>query len=514
MFSGLSRIEFWSSHPKQLAHARSLYDSFKRHLDSIKKDDPQSPDLTVTPLTSYIKILGAIGAHQEIFDIYYEMDSEGPLAPNQFIFAAMFQALSEAKASAGDRGIITQSSADAKLLWAQMLKASQKKPGFQVDSYITAAAISALSRGRPADQELAFQIVHDYLGLTLPNEPPSDCRHPITAQGLHSALRLCNISRKHPFAIWYYKQMMRRSEHLGGVELLHRGHLEEVMKAYIAMAAAGAREEAYQALQTLHWMLKQELTGKNGPNIRPATSSFNLVMMACWRGADWESAAKTFELMTGYKADDFKNERYAPRYQKRSAGRNLVPDAETMSSMVRAVLASDDLSRDREDLKQCLRIVDHVGADLLFGPLGTEQSTKKRAPAMPEGAGGAEGPSRKALKHMAFYHGKLASALLELIDRVQPSAKNREPQGEAARWAALRERAQKVADSPASKLASTPASEYLLDEPDYELLDADDDVDPVPSQRRSTSSRGFIDEDEEEEVSYKPKQKRDRRIVL
>lgn len=86
MFSGLSRIEFWSSHPKQLAHARSLYDSFKRHLDSIKKDDPQSPDLTVTPLTSYIKILGAIGAHQEIFDIYYEMDSEGPLAPNQFIF--------------------------------------------------------------------------------------------------------------------------------------------------------------------------------------------------------------------------------------------------------------------------------------------------------------------------------------------------------------------------------------------------------------------------------------------
>jgi hypothetical protein len=434
MFAGLSRIEHWSTHPKQLTNARSIYDSFQRHMTAVEKEDSNSPELSVNPLASYIKLLGDAGEYQEIFDVYYAMNTEGLLSPNQFIFTAMFQALSTKNeaSSSSNLTINVKNAADARLLWTQMLKASRKSPGFQVDSFIVTSALTTLSRGRPTDQDFAFEIVRDYFGLTVPGDPPSTGILPLAPQSLAAVFKLCNISRKHSLCGHFLQQIKKRPEATGGVSILDRLHVEEVLKARLAMPASGS---AAYTLDLLEWMLRQEITGKNGPKIRPAITTFNLVLTACWRDADWKSATRTFDLMTGYHSRDFMDGAILdpPRFDKRATGRNLAPTAETMSSMVRAVYTT----RDHANIRQCLRIVDHLGVHRFF-------ARKPETDA-----------SNKAAKTRAFYVLKFASALVDSVTfvldnrgRVQASPE------EVRRWRTLAGQAGDV-------LRRAPKSEFI-----------------------------------------------------
>jgi hypothetical protein len=417
MFSGLSRIEHWQSHPKQLANAHSLYEYFERHLDAVKRHDPHSAELSIMPIGSYIKVLGNAGEYQKIFDVYYALDTSGPLSPNQFIFTAMFQALSERKSpSAGtEPAIHAQNSSNAKLLWRQMLRAAERSPGFPIDSHLISAAIAALSRGRPADQTFAFEVVHDYLGLVKPGEV-AVAGKVLTPQTLAAALALCNKTRQFRLCIHFVKQIMDRPERKS---ILDRRHMEEVLKAHVAMSASGSINESCQALQALEWMLRQEITGRNGPKIRPAATTFRLVLKACWRCADWDSALRTFELMTGYSSRDFidgRDNSKAPDLEKRSQGRNIVPDAEAMSSLVRAALAS----RERANMRQAVRVVIHIGPNHLFG----------------------RELNMKGSKDVTFYQVKLAMALTDTIPQVL--LRSGGAHQEYAGWVALKEKAEDI----------------------------------------------------------------------
>lgn len=434
MFTGLSRIEHWSSYPKQLENARSIYDSFQRHMTAVKKEDPNSSELSVNPLASYITLLGDAGQYQEIFDVYYAMDSEGLLSPNQFIFTAMFQALSAKHdaSSSPNSTINMKNAADAKLLWTQMLKASRRAPGFQVDSFIVTSALTTLSRGRSTDQDFAFEIVRDYFGLTAPGETPSTGTLSLSPQSFAAILKLCNSSRKHALCDHFLQQVKKRPEVLGGVSLLDRLHIEEVLKARLSLPASGS---SIYTLDLLEWMLRQEITGRNGPKIRPAISTFNLVMTACWRDADWKSATRTFELMTGYHSHDFMDGAILdpPRFDKRAAGRNLVPSAETMSSLVRTAYTT----RDHANVRQCLRIVDHLGVYQYFARKSETD------------------PSNKAAKSKAFYVSKLASALVDSAMFILDSRdKMHASPEEARRWKAL-------ADQVGEVLRRAPKSEFI-----------------------------------------------------
>ncbi|TFK43536.1 hypothetical protein BDQ12DRAFT_184421 [Crucibulum laeve] len=429
MFTGLSRIEHWSSYPKQLTNARSLYDAYLRHVNAVKRIDPDSEELSGNPLSAYIKILGDAGRYQEIFDVYYAMDSEGPLAPNQFIFTAMFHALASAKETSVS---IHKSAADAKLLWTQMIKASQKSPSFSVDSYLISAAITALSRGRIGEQDFAFQIVRDYFGLSAPDQSAGHGTLSLQPQSLAAILRLCNQSEKYETCVDFFQQIKRRPDSMGGLDILDRAHLEEVLKARLAMEAPGS---AYHALDTLEWMLRQEITGKNGSKIRPALSTYDLVFKCCWRSVDWNSATRTFDLLTGYISHDFMDGAVAavPRFTQRGNGRNLLPTAEGLSAMVKTAFAS----KNRANMRQCLRIVDHIGLERFFKQDSEEASSR-------------------ALKDRAFYASKLASAVQEMVEYVLRSGDGRRapvPE-EKRRWTALGECA-------ARHLKRSPEVEFL-----------------------------------------------------
>jgi len=109
----------------------------------------------------------------------------------------------------------------------------------------------------------------------------------------------------------------------------------------------------------------------------------------------------------------------------RSRGRNIAPDAEVMSSMVRTALATHIPA----NIRQSLRMVDFFDVDLLLS-------------AQRINADGSSQP-KKTAKLEAFYHEKLAIAIEEAVDSMARMKIGRELQAdkEMPRWCRLQARA-------------------------------------------------------------------------
>ena len=392
-FNGLSRIEDWSIHPKQLTNARSLYDAFQRHISSVKRHDPSNSELLIDPLAGYIRILGNAGRYQEVFDVYYAMDQDGPLSPNQFIFTAMFHAIVAAKDNVSEGS--AKVAADARLLWNQMNKASTRLPGFAIDSFSIVAALNALSGGNKVDHDLAFQITTNYFGLIPDKSKSANGILPLHPESFAAILKLCNQSKRHEVCSQFLRQVKRRPEEIGGMSIIDRRHVEEVLRGELASEGS---DVAYRALETLEWMLRQEITGPNGPKIRPALSTYIIVVQACRRDADWKSATRTFDLMSGYHSHDFMDGSVAeaPRQDKRGPGRSFPPNAEFMSWMVQTALST----KNPANIRQSLRMVDYLGFENILNVEGTGESKN----------------STKILKNKAFFGSKFSSAITEAVE--------------------------------------------------------------------------------------------------
>ncbi|KDQ64497.1 hypothetical protein JAAARDRAFT_118172 [Jaapia argillacea MUCL 33604] len=461
LFSGLSRIEHWPTHTKQLSNAHSLYSYYQAHVQAIKESDPYSPDLNVLPVASYLRLLGDAEEYQKMFDVYFAMDQDGPLAPNHIVYTAMLNALSWRRTGQTAEGmsIQAQNASDAKLLWRRMLKASEKKDGgFPIDSFVVAPMLRILARGRPTDQTLAFEIIRDFLGLSKPGETPLPPRFPLSPQTLEPVLELCNNQQKHRLCLHFAQQVIDRPLKNGEESIIDRSHMEQVLKAYAALSVMGATTESTEAYETLEWMLKQEVLGRNGPKIRPTASTYNLVLMACWPGGDWTHARKVFELMTGYRMHDFSDGADRSKEIKvdgRSKGRIIIPDAETMSCLVRTAR----VSRDKANMRQCLRIVGHLGADVLFGSSFVDGKKPK-----------AVMTSKRLEKRATFYQAKLADGLVDLVKAVTERKGDKNAEGtshpeweeEVAAWRKLKKQAEDVLQYTAGLSKRTPELEERL----------------------------------------------------
>jgi hypothetical protein len=489
LFAGLSRVEHWPTHPLQLNHAHQLYDYFLKHLQAVKYHAPDSDELSISPLAKYIKILGDAGDFQRIFDVYYTMDSDGPLSPNRDIFTAIFQVLSVRRYADGDEGAIfhNQNGSTAKLLWMQMEKASKKSPGFAVDSHLIAMAIRALSRGRPADQELALDIVRDHLGLVRPGETPIKLANTeLSVHTLAAALEGCNDMQKPGVCVHYLQQIMHppsTSTHdvRSLAHIIDRGHIEQGLKAYTMLAQSAIPGQSIRSVETLEWMLRSEITRSNA-NLRPRVMTFNLVLSACRAQADWSGATRTFDLMSGFKSGDFADmqvsKKIKPMMDMRSRGRNLSPDAEVMSSMVRTALDT----RVPANIRQSLRMVDYFGVDEL---LSARRISVDKSP-----------QPKKIAKLEAFFHTKLAFALEEAVDfltrmKMDPGTQT----DEMLRWHHLKIRAKSYLGNgrgDQTRRVNAANTKRVMDQNDLPNLV------PQPSQTSpegrlvSTAERGFL----------------------
>ncbi|KAG6919437.1 hypothetical protein DXG01_006320 [Tephrocybe rancida] len=443
MFTGLSKIENWTSHTKQLGNARLIYESYQRYMVAVKKHDPNNLEQSAKPLAGYIKILGDNGLYQEVFDVYHALPSEGPGTAEELVYTAMFKALASTSTSIDATPIHLQNAAHAKLLWVTMQKALKKSPSFEVDTYVVTSAISALSRGKTTETDLAFAIIHEYFGLVGPDDPPSTGRIPLSQQSLDAVFKLCNASKRHTLCADFLQQVKRRPVALGGEDLLDHGHLNEVLRARIALSDSGA---ASSCLETIEWMLRKEITGKFGYKLRPTLVSYNLAMTACWRDSDWRCATRLFDLMTGYHAHDFMDGAvvHSPRRDARSAGRSLDPSAETLSVLVRTALASHD----RANVRQSLRIITHLEVDQYFARDDAAASTKGKA--------------------KVYFINKLASSVINAVQFVSGAeSKNPVDRQEMEKWRRISDAAMLVerrARSGKSDFIPTTVKQWSQDE--------------------------------------------------
>lgn len=433
--NGLARIEDWESHTKQLDHSHSVYESFRRHVDAVQKLDPSSAELSIAPIAAYVKILGSAGLHQKIFDVFYSLDSEGPLAPDHLLFTAMFQALAIKPYT--DSEDFVQNAASAKLLWNLMVKASRRN-SFPIDGFLISSAIVALSRGRDADQEFALSLVAEYFGLVAfdnVDEPASQKNRerksssiPLQPQSFAAVLTLCRNSSQPLHAINFFAAVLQRPESQGGPSIIDRAHVEQVLQSLIAADVPSSSEKA---LELVEWMLSQEIKSPSSvaAKIRPTYSTFNLIVnQICRTENNWRIAAKVFDYMTGYHSHDFMDgvEASKPRFDQRSPGRNIPPSAEFLSSLMRIAVGSEN----RANIRQALRLTHYLGFRSLMRPSDTLES-------------------KKVMKDKEFYISKLAQAVLEgikiLSSQSTPLDKPRE--SDLARWRSLQSDAHRVLES-------------------------------------------------------------------
>jgi hypothetical protein len=380
MFKGLSRIEDWKTHTKQLSNAHTLYEYFQKYIASLKVHEPQSPDLTTQPLNDYTKILGDAGDFRKIFDVYYSLDRDGSFSPDHFFYTAIFNAISNREdspeADASIRGIL-----DPKLIWDHVMKAHQSGK-IVVDSHLVASGIRALSRGRPVDQKLAFEIVRDWLGLTLPTDrerpKTGDRTSCLTTFTLEAALSLCIAIKDYPLCLHFVQQAIGEFQ---------------------------------------------------SPKVNLDKTTCSTILTACWRCADWPTAATTFQNMTGFSVNDFRDEAGEmkwrnPRRRHEAKRMPIVLDAECISSLLHVALASDSSA----NMRQCLRMVAFLGAETLF-----------RDRALPITGDGV--PTKKQRKQEIPHMLKLANVLKRTVRHVLD---HRESELEVPQWTALMRAAEKV----------------------------------------------------------------------
>lgn len=380
MLSGLARIRRWSEHPQQLLNAHSLYQYCSRHLHSLKEAEPGHDGVDPTPIAHYIQILGDAGLYQKVFDVFYELDKEGPLAPNAMIFTAMFKVIAQRVNPpddlAPDMTIGHKNASDGRLLWRYLSQAMERNRDFKMDAHLLDSVLRAFSKGTSADSEFALDLARRYVGLAKPKETFPSPSIPLTAPVLEVILQICNYSGQHELCIYFVKQSrtlaVQAAQRVGkpASSVAHnvdRLHMEEVIKAYGTLAQTDP-DASVHALVSLKFMLREEALGHNGPAIRPSANSFNLVLAVCSKTGDWTSAEQTFELMTGYEVVDFGKRAVSsdqpPVYKVavRSRGRNLYPDAETMASLLHTALKA----KNSKAVGQCMRMLHHFGAERLL----------------------------------------------------------------------------------------------------------------------------------------------------
>ncbi|KAJ3559185.1 hypothetical protein NM688_g495 [Phlebia brevispora] len=478
MLAGYSKIDDWRTHARQLEHVHMLFQNYKDWLEAQDLDslDPRERLWLSSQFNSYIRILGDARMYQKMFDVYNLMDPNGPTAPDASTYASLLHALSERRALEGSENegktttdIFLQNASDARLVWRQLLKHMEKAPDkLAPSSYVITGLLRCLTRGRPSDMLLAFDVIRDWCGLAKPGEDAPPTRVEMTPHISGAIFDLCNYHQKYRLAIHYLQCIMDQPLKQGETHPLDRQAVERVLHSYVYLASLGSMSEADQAMETLQWMLRQEIVNPNyAGRLRPSLDTYGIVLQTCWRGADWVSATRTFELLTGCSGKDFcDGQTDPPKIERRSAGKALQPNNTILSSMLRTAFASKDLA----NMRQCLRIVDfYKGEECLESVIALSQENLGFKEFVVEGNKEQDTISERIKSRHdkiweRFFGGKLAEAVIEVVDKVIPKRRpqlaavtsetpedsDSEPQDyiatedERKRWLSLRSKAAKA----------------------------------------------------------------------
>ncbi|EUC66459.1 PPR domain protein [Rhizoctonia solani AG-3 Rhs1AP] len=293
----------------QLERAQGLYKEWANLALSARTDNAIAAITSVHPAAAYISVLANAKLYQTIWDTFYDLNVDGPLAPNQFVFTSMFIAFAkratipsdtttfkdttsgdapsgetvEAAPSLSD--IRVKNAQDARLLWRMVLRTLERRP-FPVDSHLVVAALRALQHGELSELELALKIVDEYLGLRAPDAPvPSEPIKPLelNVRLLDSALSVCNAAKR-PDLTRHFLDILTTPGHPQRT-IVSTGAMNLLIEAYASLG------DSRQIIKTIDWMIREgALPG--GLEVIPGNSSWCIALRACLVAQDWD-AAKT-----------------------------------------------------------------------------------------------------------------------------------------------------------------------------------------------------------------------------
>ncbi|KAI9513332.1 hypothetical protein F5148DRAFT_956133, partial [Russula earlei] len=176
LMGGYAAVEDWAAFPKQLENAHSAYTQLKQLLEGSPEPvrEPRASFALYT-VALYISILGKAGEYKRAFDVFHELDADGPLQPHPKVYSSLLCVLADRldSAEAEQRqgtSIVAESLSDAKYVWRRQMRSLDRQPQHPIDPRSVEAMIKVLSWGEPSDHELMFDILRDICGLPRPGE--------------------------------------------------------------------------------------------------------------------------------------------------------------------------------------------------------------------------------------------------------------------------------------------------------------------------------------------------------
>lgn len=354
MMMGYGAVDDWSKFSKQLENCHAVHEHFFENRQSL---DPDGSSRISSPTSKYFANLSKAGLHDKMFDVFNQMDQNGRWAPNTHVYGAMVAALNFRKYGNKVDGLTLKErmASEGKLLWRHM-KEAESRGISTIDEYVISRLMSILSKGRPADQQLALDIAKEYAGLVAPGEEPRPPKVEMTPNLRLTVLFVLRKLGRSRLTMHYAEQLLESDS----ANLSYWGG--HVLEAFNEIAITAPSNESEKAIELLKRMLL-EAARRDSRTLRPTMHHYETALMVCWRCVDWPGACEVFTLMSGYSAADFIPRDPVPTPDSenanesldqfprasRSAGLDMKPTNLAMLNIVRTAVATSD----EQALLQC-----------------------------------------------------------------------------------------------------------------------------------------------------------------
>jgi hypothetical protein len=263
LMSGYATVEHWEPLTKQLGFVDSIYGELKQQLETsndLAEDRTRGTgvsSLVQYPIALYISILGKAGMYPKAFDVFRDLDTDGPIVPHPKVYSALL-CLSADRVDPEDVEATAQAVSDAKYIWRRHMRSLDRRPDQYIETRSVDAIIKVLSHGEPSDHEFMFDILRDICGLPRPGEdrPPGRPKVEPNVFILVEALDSCNAAGRPDMAV-HYAQFVMDTPKLR--QLLSAWHLPKLLRAHIALAKGGSAVPARSenAAAWVEWFMAQ-----------------------------------------------------------------------------------------------------------------------------------------------------------------------------------------------------------------------------------------------------------------
>ena len=306
MMSGYATVDDWSLFKAQLGWVHIIYRQLKQHLKETHnlidgRAGESNASFILYPIALYISILGKAGKYRKAFDVFHELDMDGPLAPHPKVYSCLLSALAN-RVDATDVGEedIENSVSEAKYTWRRHMRSLDKQPQHYIEPRSVEAMIKLLSRTpKISDHLLMFDILRDICGLPGPDHPP---RPPVqkkvelTSWILNEILDGCLVAGRPDMAVHYAQSVM---DNRVLRPILRARHLRKLLSAHITLAKNGLASPsgAENVAAWVEWMVAQD-PARESEITTPNEQTVVCALEFCDRSKDMRSALRIARVMT------------------------------------------------------------------------------------------------------------------------------------------------------------------------------------------------------------------------